>query len=1081
MSTRDPWTLLRKRVLAIMDNRIRTVTMFSLLVSTVLLNAQTNTQFTWKPVNIQGMGYVTGIIATPTNKLYVKTDVGGVYRWDAARQEWLWLNRTINWLGSGGVDIESMAVDPHPSRANRFYAVYEQPKPYQTPWAATQYNHFGEVLYTDNDGLTWTPTGLLAQEVPVAGNGIHRTNTGERLMADPNRADYLYFASHTRGLFRRDLAVAGGAWTQLGGGLPDPNTLDDGSTGGAESRAGFTFVAFDARGATAGAPTQRVYTGAYGKGIYVSTNGGSSWTLIADPQNRNRYPLRGVTASNGVLWATFDRTSGDPAVRRFDPVTSTWSDVTWSNPAWPGTTLVTASSITVDPTDPNRIAASGSFAGRDRSAIVITRNNSGQYSAVVHHVLRTPDPDIPGAVYAANQPDYYFNDASALAAGLTFDPLQPARLYQSSGFGFVYTETANSPTAAWTWRMKGLEELVATGVKVPHSGPVQLYSSHMDMIGFRHMNRDVVPVMADRMLPFGHAVNPDYVVGTGWYGWVPFAFYNGPRWPDGHVVSALGLDISAKQPNFVAFTGMHQWTSPWGISGYTSDGGVSWRPFPSIPTSRMWTTRWIMKAPDQWVGEDVERDLKAIGGVVATGADFVPGHSMPNIVWVPKSMGANDRMLSTNPEPFRYLAGTTAFGRMHYFDHATQTWKRSFMRNPDTRPADVGDPGNRNLHRFFDSPPLSWAHHALGGPAATPYNYANVVAADRVDPNIFYYLSDGGSEKRSGNWARLFVSTDGGKIWDEIFWDFEGLSPGVNAGIAFSPRPLLVPHPTRRGEVWICFGVNREIAIRASAYRARLSGTTWSVTRLSTLKAVDALAFGRSPQASGPPAMYVKGQVPSATRDAILQSVDDGATWREINDPTQNSFAGAIGLEGDMRTANLVYVYSAGRGVSYGVGGTAPPPPPPPTLLRYDFETSTQAWEVAGASPGLAMTLAQSSPGGPAFSGSRSLQVNVTASGAGQKSGLVRVEPIPTPPGGGRQITYRIRIPAGAPVSGVAFVQANDWAWTAMDPGAPDANGWRTARVTVPAAAALPVNRIGFAIQVNGAWTGTVHIDAVTW
>src|ERR1017187_8554527 len=43
--------------------------------------AQTST-FAWKNVNIQGMGYVTGLVIHPLapHDIYIRTDVGGAYR-----------------------------------------------------------------------------------------------------------------------------------------------------------------------------------------------------------------------------------------------------------------------------------------------------------------------------------------------------------------------------------------------------------------------------------------------------------------------------------------------------------------------------------------------------------------------------------------------------------------------------------------------------------------------------------------------------------------------------------------------------------------------------------------------------------------------------------------------------------------------------------------------------------------------------------------------------------------------------------------------------------------------------------------
>ncbi|HEX8531997.1 MAG TPA: hypothetical protein VF646_18310, partial [Cytophagales bacterium] len=46
--------------------------------------------YAWKNVNLQGMGFVTGLVAHPTtaNLVYARTDVGGLFRWNAASNSW---------------------------------------------------------------------------------------------------------------------------------------------------------------------------------------------------------------------------------------------------------------------------------------------------------------------------------------------------------------------------------------------------------------------------------------------------------------------------------------------------------------------------------------------------------------------------------------------------------------------------------------------------------------------------------------------------------------------------------------------------------------------------------------------------------------------------------------------------------------------------------------------------------------------------------------------------------------------------------------------------------------------------------
>lgn len=66
--------------------------------------------YSWHQIPLQGMGFVTGIVAHPTEPdlVYVRTDVGGVYRWRASSSSWTPLNDG-KFTGYG---IESIALAP---------------------------------------------------------------------------------------------------------------------------------------------------------------------------------------------------------------------------------------------------------------------------------------------------------------------------------------------------------------------------------------------------------------------------------------------------------------------------------------------------------------------------------------------------------------------------------------------------------------------------------------------------------------------------------------------------------------------------------------------------------------------------------------------------------------------------------------------------------------------------------------------------------------------------------------------------------------------------------------------------------
>ena len=66
------------------------------------------------------------------------------------------------------------------------------------------------------------------------------------------------------------------------------------------------------------------------------------------------------------------------------------------------------------------------------------------------------------------------------------------------------------------------------------------------------------------------------------------------------------------------------------------------------------------------------------------------------------------------------------------------------------------------------------------------------------------------------------------------------------------------------------------------------------------------------------------------------------------------------------------------------------------------------------------------------------------------------------------------------------IVKADDiQAWTWTDTWVPvasiTAGAWNTVTYTVPSTAVMPLNRLGFQVETNTTWNGTVYIDSVSW
>ena len=103
-----------------MKNLTIGVMVISLLASSVSPAAEP-VNYTWRSVAVRGGGFVTAIVAHPRERglFYARTDVGGAYRWDDSKKEWIALTDWLGMADSNLTGCESVALDPTDS--NRVY------------------------------------------------------------------------------------------------------------------------------------------------------------------------------------------------------------------------------------------------------------------------------------------------------------------------------------------------------------------------------------------------------------------------------------------------------------------------------------------------------------------------------------------------------------------------------------------------------------------------------------------------------------------------------------------------------------------------------------------------------------------------------------------------------------------------------------------------------------------------------------------------------------------------------------------------------------------------------------------------
>ncbi|MDQ3001838.1 MAG: hypothetical protein M3Y08_11335 [Fibrobacterota bacterium] len=320
-----------------------------------ILAAQT---YTWKSVTVHGMGFVTGIIAHPLdqNLVYAKTDVGGLYRWEASNSAWVPLLD-----GKGiGLSIESFAISP--ANPSLIYIATDS-----------------SIYKSADQGNTWARQSL---PVFMDGNGEWR-QAGERLAVDPNgNGAVVYFGSRKNGLWKS--SNSGSTWAQISI-VSIPVGAD----------AGVSFVAFDKASGNATTASSKIYAGVMGSGIYQTSNGGTSWELIPGGPATSLRPIGASIGTNGKVYVAYAGTAigGPGAVYVFDG--ASLSAITPSNTAGSG-----FCGISVDPSNPLRIITAEFNAGPQKtlhlsndggvSWIELPFNNGSQSMAGLKNVTEPP-------------------------------------------------------------------------------------------------------------------------------------------------------------------------------------------------------------------------------------------------------------------------------------------------------------------------------------------------------------------------------------------------------------------------------------------------------------------------------------------------------------------------------------------------------------------------------------------------------------------------------------------------------------------------------------------------------------------
>ena len=287
---------------------------------------------------------------------------------------------------------------------------------------------------------------------------------------------------------------------------------------------GHAGITFDSSSLTTNGRKSTIYISSYGSGVYQSVDAGASWRrLIGGPTNVSH----GKCASDGAYYVTGD---DGRSVWRYQ--SGSWANITPSAENW--------DTIAIDPFDPARILAI-----RSGGYLDITRDRGATWGGIIwgpgfnHRVAK----DIPWLAWT--------NEIYMSTGDVAFDPVVQNRLWFAEGIGVWFTDVETDSTypksVTFISQSRGIEQLVANQIVAPPGGKPVVAS----------WDRPVFYVNSRDEYPLTHGPDDQHGIVMGW-----------------------ALDYASSKPDFIV--GLMNW---WGVeeSGYSNDGGRTWRTFSAHP------------------------------------------------------------------------------------------------------------------------------------------------------------------------------------------------------------------------------------------------------------------------------------------------------------------------------------------------------------------------------------------------------------------------------------------------------------------------------------------------------------------
>jgi len=428
------------------------------------------TPYIWRNVTVGAGGFAPNIVFSRAEKglAYLRTDMGGAYRWDDRAGTWIPLqdaNAESSYMG-----IESIAPDPR------------DPK---IVYIAAGMGSWGpaSIQRSEDRGATWS---VVPVPFKMGGNEDGR-GLGERLAIDPANTSTLYFGSRHDGLQRS--LDRGATWARVesfpypGLGLPTQRR---------QTHAGVSFVLFGPDGA--------IYAGVADPAeqhLYRSADSGGTWSAI--PGGPDLLPVKAEIDGEGRLFVAYCSSVGPNgiatgAVWRLDTKSGRWTDITPDRASEGG-----YMGVSLDRQRPGRVVVSSVDRWFPGDTVWLSENAGAGWRDLSKGSVRDVSAS-PFLKFGRKEADF-----GHWTAGLAIDPFDSRHIAYTTGATVYGTDDLKH----WKPWVKGIEQTAVITLISP-TGGAPLISGFGDIAGFLHDDLDVSPPYPHSNPQLSNTNNLDY-------------------------------------------------------------------------------------------------------------------------------------------------------------------------------------------------------------------------------------------------------------------------------------------------------------------------------------------------------------------------------------------------------------------------------------------------------------------------------------------------------------------------------------------------------------------------------------------